>query len=87
MDLFLSKLSTFGNALPGDITQGLIWGILAIGVFITYKILVTTTAYHSTPYSGGSGMHYGLLRHIVYANNSQNRLIMWSKTLFFKTKA
>lgn len=50
-------------------------------------MLVTTTAYHSTPYSGGSGMHYGLLRHIVYANNSQNRLIMWSKTLFFKTKA
>lgn len=39
MDLLLSKLSTFGNALPGDITQGLIWGILAVGVFITYKIL------------------------------------------------
>ena len=39
MELFLSKLSTFGNALPGDITQGLIWGVLAIGVFITYKIL------------------------------------------------
>lgn len=39
MDIFLQKLSTFGNALPGDITQGLIWGVLAIGVFITYKIL------------------------------------------------
>ncbi len=39
MDVLLTKLSTFGNALPGDITQGLIWGILAIGVFITYKIL------------------------------------------------
>lgn len=39
MDLFLQKLTTFGNALPGDITQGLIWGVLAIGVFITYKIL------------------------------------------------
>ena len=39
MDLFLSKLSTFGNALPGDITQGLIWGVLAIGVYLTYKIL------------------------------------------------
>lgn len=39
MDLILSKLSTFGNSLPGDITQGLIWGIMAIGVFITYKIL------------------------------------------------
>ena len=39
MDLFLTKLSTFGNSLPGDVTQGLIWGIMAIGVFITYKIL------------------------------------------------
>ena len=39
MELLLNKLTTFGNALPGDITQGLIWGILAIGVFITYKIL------------------------------------------------
>lgn len=39
MDLLLNKLTTFGNALPGDITQGLIWGILAVGVFITYKIL------------------------------------------------
>ena len=27
------------NALPGACAQGLIWGILAIGVFITYKIL------------------------------------------------
>ena len=27
------------NALPGSISQGLIWGILAIGVFITYKLL------------------------------------------------
>ena len=27
------------NALPGAITQGLIWGIMAMGVFITYKIL------------------------------------------------
>ena len=25
--------------MPGNISQGLIWGILAIGVFITYKIL------------------------------------------------
>ncbi len=29
----------FINALPGAISQGLIWGILAIGVYITYKIL------------------------------------------------
>ena len=27
------------NALPGACAQGLIWGIMAIGVYITYKIL------------------------------------------------
>lgn len=35
----MTALTTFINALPGNISQGLIWGILAIGVFITYKIL------------------------------------------------
>lgn len=39
MDIILQKLATFGNSLPNDISQGLIWGIMAIGVFITYKIL------------------------------------------------
>lgn len=29
----------FMNALPGAVSQGLIWGIMAIGVYITYKIL------------------------------------------------
>lgn len=35
-------LSVFGQitgALPGACSQGLIWGIMAIGVYITYKIL------------------------------------------------
>lgn len=27
------------NALPGAISQGLIWGIMAIGVYMTYKVL------------------------------------------------
>lgn len=30
---------SFFNALPGAIGQGLIWGIMAIGVYITYRIL------------------------------------------------
>lgn len=30
---------TLFNALPGALAQGLIWGIMAIGVYITYKIL------------------------------------------------
>lgn len=36
MDL---NVMTLIGALPGDIAQGLIWGVMAIGVFITYKIL------------------------------------------------
>ncbi len=27
------------NSLPGAVSQGLIWGIMAIGVYITYKVL------------------------------------------------
>ncbi|MBQ6614610.1 MAG: ABC transporter permease [Clostridia bacterium] len=29
----------FINALPGAVAQGLIWGLMAIGVYISYKIL------------------------------------------------
>ncbi len=29
----------FFNALPGAVAQGLIWGLMAIGVYISYKIL------------------------------------------------
>ena len=32
-------MTSFLNALPGAISQGLIWGVMAIGVYITYKIL------------------------------------------------
>ena len=31
--------ANFMNALPGAVSQGLIWGIMAIGVYITYRIL------------------------------------------------
>ncbi|MCI5956014.1 MAG: ABC transporter permease [Clostridiales bacterium] len=30
---------SFLNALPGAISQGLVWGIMSIGVYITYKLL------------------------------------------------
>ena len=32
-------MTGFFNALPGAATQGLIWGIMAIGLYITYKLL------------------------------------------------
>lgn len=33
------NIGTLINALPGACAQGLIWGIMAIGVYITYRIL------------------------------------------------
>ena len=32
------NISSLFNAMPGAVAQGLIWGIMAIGVYITYKI-------------------------------------------------
>lgn len=32
-------MSSLINALPGALAQGLIWGIMAIGLYITYKLL------------------------------------------------
>lgn len=32
-------MASFINALPGAISQGLIWGIMAIGLYITYRLL------------------------------------------------
>ena len=37
-DNTVNLLSLF-NALPGAVAQGLIWGIMSIGVYITYKVL------------------------------------------------
>lgn len=33
------EISTLLNAMPGAVAQGLIWGIMAIGVYITFRIL------------------------------------------------
>ena len=33
------ELISLFNALPGAVAQGLIWGIMAIGVYITYRVL------------------------------------------------
>jgi len=43
------------NAMPGAIAQGLIWGIMAIGVYITYKILdVADLSVDGTMCTGGA---------------------------------
>ena len=43
------------NAMPGAISQGLIWGIMAIGVYITYKVLdVSDLTVDGTLCTGGA---------------------------------
>lgn len=43
------------NALPGTVAQGLIWGIMAIGVYITYRILdVADLTVDGTMCTGGA---------------------------------
>ena len=32
-------MDSFINALPGAIAQGLVWGIMAVGVYITFRVL------------------------------------------------
>lgn len=49
------NVSLLLNALPGAVAQGLIWGIMAIGVFITYKILdVADLTVDGTMCTGGA---------------------------------
>lgn len=33
------ELATLFSAMPGNVAQGIIWGIMALGVFMTFKIL------------------------------------------------
>lgn len=33
------ELATLFNAMPGNIAQGLLWGIMALGVYLTFKVL------------------------------------------------
>ena len=35
----MNILVSFINSMPGAIGQGLVWGIMAIGVYITYRVL------------------------------------------------
>ncbi len=49
------SISTLLNAMPGAVAQGLIWGIMAIGVYITYKILdVADLSVDGTMCTGGA---------------------------------
>ena len=53
------NIGTLLNALPGACAQGLIWGIMAIGVYITYRILdLADLTVDGTMCTGGAVVHY-----------------------------
>ena len=39
LEAFFMNFTALFNAMPGAVAQGLIWGIMAIGVYITFKVL------------------------------------------------
>jgi putative ABC transport system permease protein len=66
----------FLNSMPGAVAQGIIWGIMAIGVYITFKILdVADLTVDGSMATGGavmvvcmtSGMNVGLAMLIAFA--------------------
>ncbi len=81
----------FLNAMPGAIAQGIIWGIMAIGVYITFRILdVADLTVDGTMATGGatmvvcvtSGMNVWLAMLIAFAAGCAAGLI----TGLFNTK-
>lgn len=49
------NITALFNAMPGALSQGLIWGIMAIGVYITYKVLdVADLTVDGTMCTGGA---------------------------------
>ena len=70
MEFFASLFS----ALPGAVAQGLIWGLMAIGVYITFKVLdladLTVDTAARTAKRGGrtlelSAREYALLEYLI----------------------
>jgi putative ABC transport system permease protein len=50
-------MSCFIGALPGAIAQGIIWGVMAIGVFITFRVLdIADLTVDGTMSTGGAVM-------------------------------
>ncbi|MGN1084108.1 MAG: ABC transporter permease, partial [Lachnospiraceae bacterium] len=84
-------MSAFISSLPGAAAQGIIWGIMAIGVYITYKILdVADLTVDGTFGTGGavmvvcmtSGMNIGVSMLLAFVAGSLAGLI----TGIFHTK-
>lgn len=68
--------AAFVNALPGNIAQGIIWGIMALGVYITFRLLdIADLTVDGSMATGGAvtvmltinGMHVGLALTIAVA--------------------
>lgn len=67
MVLSLSALALL-KTLPGAFAQGMIWGIMALGVYITYKIL-NFARFDSRRYAGH---RWRCCRYVYYQRDSDS---------------
>ena len=56
-------MTAFLNGLPYAVAQGLIWGIMAIGVLITYKVLDIADLTVDGSLATGGGRGYRIYTH------------------------
>ena len=61
------------NALPGSISQGLIWGIMAIGVYITYRILDVADLTVDGSFATGGAVAVMLILNKTYFRNKNKK--------------
>ena len=45
------NIATLFNAMPGALAQGLIWAIMAIGVYLTFRILDVADLTETAPWA------------------------------------
>ena len=57
---------SFLSALPGNIAQGIIWGLMGLGVFLTFKLLnFADLSVDGSFATGGAGLVTGLLHTLL----------------------
>ena len=73
------QILTLITALPGAVAQGLIWGIMAIGVYITFRILdIADLTVDGTMCTGGAVPDHALQEARPLSNGTNISGSPWS---------
>ena len=75
------KFGSLLNALPGSVAQGLIWGILAIGVYMTFRLLDFADLTVDGSFATGAAVAVMLIRAGV---SPWIAIVVWSRDCFIR---